>query len=207
MTTTYPNSYQKGGTRKLSPQDFPPVSKVPTADALLYLARRQIERATVEDNPFAYFTPLGIAFLTYGAVSSAFQVRYLPPMGSQRFGFPKGVDMSDHLFYSSPFLGQRGIVIVEGSTDALAVGQESNNELLGVSLLGANLTKERVAHLRTFLEGVRCYYVPDNDAPGKATVLKIKQAQLPLTIIYLPPDVKDLCELNSADRKDFLNEL
>ena len=226
MNEQYPKHLgEPGGKRILTYKDYPKRTSNLAPEILSYLADHNIPLDGLAGEEHSYVTDGAITFLTHGKTTNAYQLRYCPPRVRYgkllRFDIPSGIDMDDHLYYTT--VGRRnGVIIVEGSADALAV---YSHGYTGISLLGANLTEARAHMLKTLLAHTRhllstkenvwlsedkvcpVVFIPDNDPQGQKAVGRMSQYNVGVRVAQLPLGAKDLCDLEYNDREEFLKEV
>lgn len=220
MKEEYPKHLgSPGGKRILQYKDYPKRIKMISSEILDYFDSHNIPCEKVMTDENSYVTEGAITFLTHGRSTNAYQLRYCPPRlrygRMLRFDIPSGIDMGDHLYFTSQ--GERaGVIIVEGSTDALAAYAHGYT---GISLLGANLTEARAEMLKRILGLIATtednisrsrlpfVFIPDNDREGQQAVRRLTQYSVGLKVAQLPLGAKDLCDLEYDDRELFLQEV
>lgn len=218
MKEQYPRHLgEPGKHRVLQYRDYPKRANWIVPEVLDYFYTHNIpcDRIMTEEN--SYVTDGAICFLTHGRKTNAYQLRYCPSRMRYnrmlRFDIPSGIDMDDHLYYTS--VGKRaGIVIVEGSADALAA---YSHGYTGISLLGANLTEARALMLKEVLAafalacgqkyGNGAVFIPDNDSQGAKSIERMARYNVGVKVARLPLAAKDLCDLEYDEREQFLKEV
>lgn len=188
--------------RLLSVQDFPERVVTPSDHHIAYLESHRINPQFLLHYS-AYLTEDGVCFVLAGCLG--YQLRITTPGLSTRFLFPAGVPLKSALYVpDATRLAGRELIIVEGTTDALAIAQTGYRT---VSLLGSNVTIEKVAALKGLLAEVPnsiLYMIPDNDLPGHVAAAKLCSLGLTPRIHYLPTYAKDICDLDVTYRETFL---
>lgn len=204
--TVYPNKKPTVDVtrRMLSLQDFPEPVLAPLMHHKNYLVPREIVWGGLSDYS-AYLTTDGVCFLLTGCLG--YQVRVTLPGALTRFLFPGGVPLRSALYVPTVTrLWGQELVIVEGTTDALAVAQLGYRT---VSLLGSSVTPEKIAGIKGLMAevpGTTPYIIPDNDLPGIGVVEKLCDGGIYPRLLYLPSYAKDICELGVVERLEFLEK-
>lgn len=210
--TIYPNIQPTvdRAKRMISVQDFP-ASLAPLNHHEKYLKSRGIESSKISEYS-AYYCEDGICYILYGAFGYQVRVTNDTQQSARRgaglrFLFPSGVSLRSALYAPARtrFSGKE-LIVVEGTTDALAVAQLGYRT---VSLLGSSVTPEKVAAIKgllTEMEDSILYMIPDNDLPGQKAAEKLCEGGLYPRLLYLPSYAKDICDLDIVYRHEFLQE-
>lgn len=157
-----------------------------------------------------YPTVIGICFLLDGPFN--FQIRMTEPNAIHRFYTPPSSPIRQNLFI--PKIGkeylnqgwQNVVVVVEGTTDALAVAQHG---VQSVAMLGAIPTQEKFNLLEERFPCSRWkrVLVPDSDVAGASLVGKFLEYLVPVVVVHLPDTVKDFCDLTIKEQVSFLHSM
>lgn len=200
--THYPTKPTRNGKPAISVSDLPERQRQASNHTYDYLDEREIDAWTISESSSCYFTERGICFLLHGE-SLGYQERITDPDSTHRFMYPSGIKLGGLLFKPDKVSDSDVLFIVEGTADALAIIQEGFN---AVSILGSNLTREKVKSLKTLIADYeRTYYIPDNDAPGMHAVYLFIKHGLSVNVRFLPFEFKDICEMPRERRKYFLD--
>jgi len=199
MTKLYPSLPRLRQPRVLKLTDFPEQRMAGwTTEAHEYWKQHHIVPPVM---PTCYPTNRGICYILFGGLG--YQERIFT---GRRFYYPYGVDVAPMLYVPidyTLYIPRPELIIVEGTTDALAVHQSGYDS---VSLLGTALTYGRMELLHVLARGhQRLYFIPDSDEPGLSVLDYLLQGGLPVKVRYLSPGVKDMCDLSIRERKIFLD--
>lgn len=198
-TGSYPRLPRLIKPRTLRLSDFPPAIDDWLDSAKLYWRLHYIDSRLPSTVQTVYPTAHGICWVLYGGMG--YQER-LTSNPTNRFSFPAGVDVSGMLYLPDPESKAEELVIVEGTTDALAIHLAGYR---AVSSLGTMLTAQRAKLLQSLVRDTRrVFYIPDNDSPGLHAINRYIREGIGIQVRYLPKGCKDMCDLTREEREVFL---
>lgn len=200
---------EKKEIKPLTLAEFPSRISRWLPSSLQYFTHHGIVTDNLTESTLVYPTTLGICFVMTGP-RLCYQIRITEYYQGLRFWSPPGAALGQVLFIPSPTNGLKEdawkrlvnppMIVVEGVTDALAVHQAG---FYSCALIGAKVSDDQLALLRSLSERYPLTLVPDRDEEGDRcarTLLK----ELPIKVRYLPATCKDICDMPIADRKPFL---
>lgn len=199
MTSSEYPDYKKQETRTLTIADFPARVKYYSAESKQYWKQHHIDINSVNLEKTVYPTERGICFTMWGAV--CFQERITLSNWPMRFWSPAGAPLGKVLYAPHiPTVIDTTVFVVEGLTDALAVHQSGYK---AVALVGAKVSEQQLAMLKTLLVTKRLILIPDNDEAGEQCT-KMLVKELPIAVRYLPSQYKDVSDIDISFRNSFL---
>lgn len=191
----YPDKPKKTFKRSLRLSDFPAKATAYNQAAREYFTGRELTPGYLKSLSTIYPTRRGICFVLHGAMG--FQERVFND--PRRYVYPTGAGMASAVFMPEPDHIGNELILVEGSCDALAIGQLG---LRALSYLGTWIPEER---LKTIAKEIRdpgkVLIIPDNDAPGQHGLRQLAMAFPGARAIMLPWGVKDVCDLSHDQRR------
>lgn len=125
--------------------------------------------------------------------------------GKQKYRYPKGVDVTKHLF-DYHRIGSDHLILTEGATDAIAVWEAGFNNAM--ALYGSRISREQVALIRKH-HPTKILTCQDQDAAGHGAHERVVQALgRDFVVQRVEWDTyKDLASIPLVERRNMLSEI
>ena len=179
-------------------------SCITSQEAMNYWYSRGLNDHSVYEFQLGYSAAQNMAITPLHTVKGellGFQGRTIS--GSKRFKNSTGLKKSQTLFNIHRVKTARDIVIVESPIDAMLLSQEG---IAAIASMGASMSKTQLELLTSYFN--YAIVIPDADEAGEGMVAKLRATYNgQLTVIKLPPNVKDVGELTKEQLEYLANKV